>query len=288
MGQPWNLEKSSLERQRRWPLLLAIPAILLASSSAIAASRGAKERAARTACLAGDYAKGATILSELFVETKDATYIYNQGRCFEQNGRHNEAIARFQEYLRVGQNLSNGDRAEAKKHIAECQEMSTKQSDQPAVAAPAGSTGVAAVAPVVAPEPVPLPPLVATATEISRPLLRPSPAMGSSGSGLRTAGIVTAAVGGAALITGIILNLKANGMASDFRQVNGYTDDRESSRQSYETLSWVSYGVGAACVATGSVFYVLGLRRGKDTSPSMALLPAFGPAGGFAMLKGGF
>lgn len=57
---------------------------------------------ARTACLAGDYSKGATILSQLFVETKDPNYIYNQARCFEQNSRYQEALSRFQEYLRVG------------------------------------------------------------------------------------------------------------------------------------------------------------------------------------------
>jgi hypothetical protein len=43
---------------------------------ALGANRDAKEKAARTACLAGDYAKGVTLLSELFVETKDPNWIF--------------------------------------------------------------------------------------------------------------------------------------------------------------------------------------------------------------------
>ena len=46
------------------------------------------------ACLSGDYTKGVAILSELFVDTKDPTYLFNQGRCFEQNRRYDDAIAR--------------------------------------------------------------------------------------------------------------------------------------------------------------------------------------------------
>ena len=76
--------------------------LVLATSPALAASRQAQELTARTSCLSGDYAKGVAILSELFVDTKDATYIFNQGRCFEQNSRYQDAIARFQEYLRAG------------------------------------------------------------------------------------------------------------------------------------------------------------------------------------------
>jgi tetratricopeptide (TPR) repeat protein len=75
--------------------------VVLVADNASAKNVEDKERTARTACLAGDYAKGVAILSELFVETQDAGFIYNQGRCFEQNHRYDDAISRFQEYLRV-------------------------------------------------------------------------------------------------------------------------------------------------------------------------------------------
>ena len=270
--------------------------MLLAATAAFAASRGAKERAARTACLAGDYARGATILSELFVETKDPNYIYNQGRCFEQNAHYQEAIARFQEYLRVGQDVSEKDKVEAKKHVAECQDMVAKQSGHqeitapPAPATPASMAQVPRVRPGIAQEPArPAPSLSAVPTDFTQtPLAPASSPVGSHGSGLRIAGIATASVGGAALVTGTILNIKVNSMASDFQTPNGYTPSKESSRASYETVGWISYGVGAACVATGAILYVLGLRSGANSLSSVALLPEFAPSRGAVILKGAF
>jgi hypothetical protein len=97
--------------------------------SAQAASRQAQERKAHKACLSGDYAKGVSILSDLFVDSDDPTYILNQGRCFEQNRRYEDAIARFQEYLRAGMNLKPSDKVLAEKHIADCQNLLTKQPD---------------------------------------------------------------------------------------------------------------------------------------------------------------
>jgi len=39
------------------------------------------------------------LLAQLFVETGDVNYIYNQGRCYEQNGKFGEAILRFREFF---------------------------------------------------------------------------------------------------------------------------------------------------------------------------------------------
>jgi TolA-binding protein len=108
-------------------LLMIVASLLVARTGATRENDG-QERAARTACLAGDYATGIKILSELFVSTKDPDFIFNQGRCFEQNRRYEDAIARFQEYLQVAQRLTKADRAEAQKHIASCQNLLAKQS----------------------------------------------------------------------------------------------------------------------------------------------------------------
>jgi hypothetical protein len=77
--------------------LAAVPAFAASKQ----ASKQAQERTARKACLGGDYNRGVNILADLFVTTKDPTYIFNQGRCFEQNHRYEDAISRFEEYLRV-------------------------------------------------------------------------------------------------------------------------------------------------------------------------------------------
>src|ERR1035437_1796518 len=92
---------------------VALVSLSVSTSPAAAAgkhggeSKQSQERAARKACLTGDYAKGVAILSDLFIEYRDATFLFNQGRCFEQNRRYEDAIARFEEYLTVpGGNLS--------------------------------------------------------------------------------------------------------------------------------------------------------------------------------------
>jgi hypothetical protein len=57
--------------------MVLVACLLLAARSAQAREANAKERAAKTACLAGDYVKGVAILSELYVSTEDPVYIYN-------------------------------------------------------------------------------------------------------------------------------------------------------------------------------------------------------------------
>jgi hypothetical protein len=61
-----------------------------------------------------------SILAELYVETNDPTYLFNQGRCYEQNVRYVEAAERFREYLRKAPKLSDSEKAEVDKHIADC------------------------------------------------------------------------------------------------------------------------------------------------------------------------
>jgi len=256
-------------------VLLASPCLLI-SPPAKAASRQAQERAARKACLSGDYAKGVSILSDLFIDTKDPTYIFNQARCFEQNRRYDDALARFQEYMRAAPDLDASDKAAAEKHIADCQELLAKQNgrstDIPAPAIPQQHPAPKqpeAPPPPSLPSPKVVPELVVAA--------EPAPPRDAiSGSALRASGIVTASVGGAALIGGIIFNLKANSMAHDLGTYGGYSDSKESQRKNYETASWVGYGLGAACVAAGGVFYYLGVRAAGHSSSGIALLPVLG------------
>jgi hypothetical protein len=264
----------------RFTWVIALLWLCLRASPSAAASRDARERSARTACLAGNYAKGITILSELFVETNDATYIYNQGRCLEQNARYTEAIARFQEYLGVGRKLTAGDKADTQKHIAACESMLAKQQQPGVVAGPEATQGV-----VVA-SPSPTFPQTVASPPVERAVASQPQDVRLPGRGLRTAGIVVAGVGGAALVAGVILNLKVNAMANDFRNVNGYTDAKESDRKTYEALGWTSYGVGAACVATGAVLYLLGYRAGQEQSPTVAA--SVSSSGVIAELQGRF
>jgi hypothetical protein len=236
---------------------------LLASPNTHAASREAKERVARKACLSGNVEKGIEILSDLFVNSGgDPNFLYNQARCYEQNHRWEDAISRFLEYLRKAPHLDDADKAETEKHIADCKSYLGNAPSQAPVAEP---QRVTVPVPADAPPPsrVPLPALSAQSTQVG-PSTTP-------GSGLRTAGVITAVVGGAALITGVILNLKVNSMSSDLEK--NWVPSTNSSRESYKTIGWIGYGVGGACVAAGAILYYLGWQKGNSAVESVRLVP---------------
>lgn len=250
--------------------VILLSALLMARSGR-AETNSAKEREARTACLAGDYALGVRLLSELFVATKDPTFIYNQARCFEQNRRYEDAIGRFQEYLRAGKNLTGAEREDAEKHIADCKDLLASEKPQAAPSSPP---------PAPQPEAKPAP----AAETPSATVHQTSPTAGSPG--LRTGGIVTASVGAASLAAGVVFNLKSNSLAQDLKKTDGYTSGKESDRKTYAALAWLGYGVGAACVATGAILYILGSRGQGDGS--VALLPSVAPGQAGAVVKGAF
>ena len=280
--------------------LILLVSLFLSVRHAQAGSVEYQERTARMACLSGDYVKGVAILSELFVDTEDPAYIYNQGRCFEQNLRYQEAIGRFQEYLRVAKKLSKGHRTEAEKHITDCKKLLAEQPTPSPVGAPAQIlTTVPAPNSTVTPAPAaPAPSATRDLAPIAaspRPMVGPplvqqttTPLPAQSGSGLRTAGIINLAVGGAGLVAGVIFNLKFNSVTSDMQKVDGYTPGKASDRDTYGTLTWTSYGVGVACLAGGAIFYYLGMPSGAGTSSSVALAPTLAPGQAGALLQGVF
>jgi tetratricopeptide (TPR) repeat protein len=254
-------------------LLVVILSLVFAVPDARAADRQSQERAAQKACLTGDATKGTDILADLYIDTKNPVYIYNQGRCFEQSSRYEEAIARFHEYLRKATTASPGEKSDAEKHIADCEALLARAQARAAMAQPAEPAAM----PTVAPEPQPPVPILETE---QAPATQP----GKAGSGLRTAGVVTAAVGGATLIAALALNLKVNGMIQDLR--HDYDKNDESSSKTYKTLSQVGYGVGAALVAGGAVLYYLGRRAGARAR--LAVLPSFAAGTAGAVLQGAF
>ena len=247
---------------------IAALAFVAVTPRALAAVAGARERVARKACLAGDYEKGVEILADLFVETKNTTFIFNQGRCFEQNSQFAHAISRFQEFIRASPSLTPEARTAAEKHIADCQDLLDKQSAK--LAPPPRAPEPVGVQPTPPPTPVSAPEAVVVQQEM------PAQPHSTVGAGLRTAGIVTASVGGAALIAGIALNIKVNSLATEMEDTPGaWSTGKESSRKTYQTLGWVAYGAGAACVVTGAIFYLLGRQSGSESNTTAALLPTF-------------
>jgi hypothetical protein len=101
-------------------------------------------------------------------------------------------------------------------------------------------------------------------------------------------GIIAASVGAAALIAGVALNIKVNSMASDLQNPDSFNRDTDTSRKNYKTLGWISYGVGAACLAGGSLLYYLGWNAGRTSASTVALVPYLAPDLAGASLGGSF
>ncbi len=258
----------------RTPILLSALLLSLAwlplarASNPKGSSANARAKAAKIACAAGDFRKGVEILAVLYVETNDANWIYNQGRCYEQNHQWTSAIDRFREYLRKTPRMNAEDATDTEKHIADCRAFQAEEERQ---AAP--PTAVASPSPPSL-LPQPQPPL-----ETLPVVPAPPPPGESGGSVLPTIGIVVGSIGLAGVATGFVLNLKANQAADS---------GLESSLHSYKTSSMVCYGAGGAALVTGIVLYLVGHKRTRTGSGSVALAP-FSPRGGAGLtLEGEF
>ena len=132
--------------------------------------------------------------------------------------------------------------------------------------------------PAPAPPPPPPPalgPAVATA--------QVPPPSTESGSGRKTAAWVIGGVGVAGLIAGGVFTCLA---VLDFSDVETKWDPgKKSDGDTFATLQWVGYGVGAAAIATAIIL----LATGKDTPPnSVVLAPTVGPGMAGAALSGSF
>ena len=146
---------------KSWKVIVASAGLLLAASDAMGANKESKERAAKKACLVGDVEKGVEILADLYVDTNDSVYLYNQGRCFEQNGKNDQAVLRFKEYLRKAKKLPKTESDAVLQKIAELQGTAGQREAQP-VPVPAAQPS-AAPAPA-APAAAAVPPSAAVAT----------------------------------------------------------------------------------------------------------------------------
>lgn len=259
--------------------------LLLAAKPALGADRRTQEKAARKACLTGNYAKGVAILADLFVETRQAIYIFNQGRCYEQNRRYEDAIAQFEEYVRTADaSSSKDDIAEAEKHIEQCKAKLPKEHIEATAPPPLPQP------PIVAPTPLsaPVPESRAEPDQVvSRPVA--SPATGQRRWGLLTAGIVASAVGAGGITAGLIFNLKSNDAAKKIETQVGAYPGSSKDEKDFKTYAWIGYAAGAACLATGVVLIAVGAVRSSPTSSTeTALVPTIGPGQMGAMLRGSF
>jgi hypothetical protein len=247
--------------------LFVLSAVLVGAAASSRAARADESPAeadrrpavALAACASGDVAKGIAILGELYAETRNPTYVFNQGRCYQKNNQLEQARGSFAEYLRIGTSEPPEDIQRAQGFVKEIDDALAQQR---------------------ASAPAPL--LVA-------PVARADDAHPRA---LRTASLVLAAVGVAAIGAGVYLSFKVkatnDAINRDFANQPYVTDEARLEQQlsdgkSYETWQWVGYGVGVAALAGAATTLVLaGGFGGSGSGPlehAVAVAPTLSPDG---------
>jgi hypothetical protein len=243
-------------------------------------------REAKIACAAGEAAKGNHLLAELYAATNDPIWIFNQGRCFQQNGEPVRALARFREYLRKAKTaptdaVAASDVAEADSYVRDLEAEIAAQNKKPAPSEPAPLVpAVPGTAPIElpVPSPPPAPPLVPTVTA-------PAPAADGHGHGLVVAGVGLEILGAAALIAGGVFsylvdktNNDANNLTSGEKVVQGTNlRAKQTDGNRYVTWQWVFYGIGGIAAASGITLHVIGTRK-QGGGATAELQPAVSPS----------
>jgi hypothetical protein len=219
-----------------------------------------RPNAALAACASGDVAKGISILGQLYAETRNPSYVFNQGRCYQKNNQLEQARGSFAEYLRIGTSEPPEDLGRAQAFVKEIDDALARQR----ASAPA--------------------PIVVTPVQPSGEGRRHS---------LRATSIVLAGIGVAAIATGAYLSLKVRQTNDDinreFAGMDYITDPAHLQQQladgqRYETWQWVGYGLGIAALAGAATTFILsggltGLGAGPGEHAALDVAPSLSPDG---------
>jgi hypothetical protein len=210
------------------------------------------------------------ILAGLYVDTDDITHIYNQARCYQQNHQFSSAIDRFYEVLRKKPNQTASEKADVDRQIADCEAFLEKEHAN-ALPPPVAPAPVPALAPGPS-VPVPLAPVKPEPVGVTAD----PPAPREPGKSISVASIVLASAGVATVVTGLVLNLKANSVADDFNRTQDPAT--KSSSSSYKTGSMICYGVGAGALVAAGVLYLIGRSAGgSGSNTQVSFLPVLTP-----------
>jgi hypothetical protein len=233
---------------------------------------------AKAACAAGDVQKGVALLAQLYAETNDPTWVFNQGRCYQENGQRDNALQRFREYLRKGDALPTEYRKKAEEHVRQL-------SQEPEPPPTSASSDVPVTPPAVAPEPPPSAPPAAAdvSTEAGRlaaPWYTRKLYIGSA---------ALAAGGVLGLVGGMVYSFKSRSLQKDFdarpKDAPGtlpYETWKKEQDQasSYRTRQWLGYTTAALCFAGAGAVLFLAERERREEQPtgaSLGFAPVMGP-----------
>ncbi len=199
-------------------------------------------------------------------------FLFNIAQSHRNNKNAERAMFFYRRYLEAEPRAKN--RAEVEKRIKEMEKSLAEERER--LAPPP-------VQPVpVAPRPPPPPPVVAPLPlppEPPPPVAPPTTSAANPGHGLRIAGIVVGSVGLAGIGAGIAFGVyQANLHDQAFRGT--FDQTKLNSSNTFETIEFISFGVGGAALATGIVLYIVGASSsGHDQTVSFVPLLAPGMGG---------
>jgi hypothetical protein len=203
------------------------PAASPAPAPSLPSAEDPRPGEALTACASGQVAKGIDVLATLYAETRNPSFVFNQARCYQQNGQLEKSRERFREYLRVGKNEPPADIQRAEGFIKELDRELALQ----------------------------------RAVQDARPQER------RYRGALRTTSIVLAATGvaaiGAGALLGVQMKQKEDQIARQFEPNrpggpdNAQVSDLVAQGTRLETWQYISYGVGVAALAGAATTFGL-------------------------------
>lgn len=267
-------------------LLVGQPALAAANARGSAVD-SKRQKQAKKACLSGDFQTGVSILADLFVQTEDPVYLYNQGRCYEQNVRYVEAAERFREYLRKAPDVTDDVRADVEKHIADCDAGAAKTQlrygmDNPTPAAPPPAPPSQTYLP-----PAPTPPEApGVATVVDPP--PPSPEVRHPWQHTAKWIAAGAAVGFAGL--GVVEHVRYYTKNKDYNDdprcgIGGQCSDLASAADTAQVVAIIGYGAAAVATGLAITFWV---TDSPKAVPSSGVAIACSPTVGGAVCGGRF
>jgi hypothetical protein len=237
---------------------------------------------ARRACAAGRVEQGIELLAQIIAETGDPNAVYNQARCYQGNGRPEQALARFREYLRIAERILPRERARVRRFIAELEREveSRRRRGLPPTPPPPTLPPEAALAPLP-PDPIDL-----------RAQAAPDPSVTRRHT-LRVVALATAAAAVVPIAGAVIFAFQArrieNQIENQTRPISPADFDRKVQRgRRAATLQWVGVGLGGAMLAGAGTLWLLSRRGGEPAAARLTLGPLVAGGGGGALLSGHF
>jgi hypothetical protein len=223
---------------------------------------------ARKHCAAGRVEEGIELLARIVGETGDPHAVYNQARCYQQNGRAAEALERFKEYRRTRTDLTPRERAEVEGHIRELE--AALEHARPANP-PAPSTGLPSLA--VAPA-APAEPSLPRASLVPQQRSRLA----------RSAVIGLAAAGVAGIAGGAFFGWQERRTQIEVESQQGLVpnavfQERIERGRRAEVLQWLGYGVGAAALIGSAAVHLFSRPRAAESTVTAAVVASPGGAG---------